>query len=96
MAQEMALKNSPSGRILFISSVAVLVYWTLSRTVDIYRFAVVGAIYEILWLFMLIALVGLPILSIVFLIKEGFNIKSLYLYTILIAVTSILVMVLVR
>lgn len=96
MAQEMAFKNSTSGKILFITSAAVLIYWTLSRTVDIYRFAVVGAIYEILWLFMLLSLIGLPILSILFLVKEGFNVRSLYLYTILLAVASVLVMVFVQ
>lgn len=88
-----AFKNSTTGKILFFTSVGVLIYWCLGQLVDIYYFAVVGAIYEIVWLFMLFALLVLPILSLIFWIKERFNVMSLYFYTILVVIINILLIV---
>ena len=51
---------------MLILSIAVFLYFFISRIVlsDVYEYAVVGAIYEILWLFMWILLILIPILSI--------------------------------
>jgi hypothetical protein len=86
-------KNSRLSKLLFLSSIIVFVYWSLSRIINVYRFAVVGAIYEILWLFMILLLFGLPVMALIFLIKEKFNFRSLYLYTIIIVAINILLMV---
>jgi hypothetical protein len=51
---------------------------------NVYHFILVGVIYEILWLPMLIMLFLLPVVSMVFLFKEKFNIRSLYLHSVLI------------
>jgi hypothetical protein len=86
-------RNTGISKILFILSISCLVFWFLGHTIDVYRFAVVGAIFEILWLMMLLGLFVLPIVSIVFLIKEKFHIRSLYLYCILINISTILMMI---
>ena len=97
MAPEpIAFKNSTTSKVLFFTSVGVLVYWCMGALTDVYHFAVVGAVYEILWIFMLIALFIVPIASLIFWIKERFNFRSLYLYAILIPVINILLLVSVR
>ena len=93
MEQETTIfKNSRLSKILFFLSIFVFAYWRIGHTINVYHFAVVGAIYEILWLFMLIGLFGLPIVALIFLIKEKFSFRSLYLYTIIIGGFNILLM----
>ena len=86
-------KNSRMSKILFILSIIIFAFWFVGKVIDVYQFAVVGAIFESLWLFMLLGLFLLPILSLIFLIKEKFNFRTLYLYTIIIAATNILLMI---
>ena len=93
MEQETTIfKNSRLSKILFVLSIFVFAYWSIGQIINVYHFAVVGAIYEILWLFMLIVLFGLPIVALIFLIKEKFSFRSLYLYTIIIGGFNILLM----
>jgi hypothetical protein len=93
MEQEITIfKNSRLSKILFVASIFVFAYWSIGRAINVYHLAVVGAIYEILWFFMLIGLFGLPIVALIFLVKEKFSFRSLYLYTIIIGGFDILLM----
>ena len=93
MEQETTIfKNSGLSKVLFILSFFILAYWSIGQSINIYHIAIIGAIYEIMWLFMLLALFGLPIIALIFLIKEKFSFRSLYLYTIIICVFTILLM----
>lgn len=87
-------KNSTKSRIFFLLSIYIFVYWFIAQTFNVYHFALTGAIFEILWLPTLGLLLFLPILSLIFWIKEKFNLKSFYFYTILLSVITILLMVL--
>jgi len=87
------IKNSGLSKILLVLSIIIFVFWFLGQNTDIYRFALIGAIFEFLWLFMLLALFVLPILSIIFLIKERFNFRSFYLYILIITATNIMLMI---
>jgi len=89
-------KNSTLSKTFFILSIVVFIFWISGQAIDVYRFAIVGTIYEFLWLLMLFILFVLPIISLILLIKGGFNLRSLYLYTIIIAVTNILLMILIK
>ena len=91
-----AFKNSSLSKIFFILSIVVLVFWSTGQIIDVYRYAAVGAIFEILWLFMLLMLFILPIIALVFLIKEKFSFKSLYLYTLTVTVINILLMIFIK
>lgn len=82
-------KNSIAGKVVFILSLFVSGFWWLVQFVDVYRFAVVGAIFELLWLPSVAMLYGLPVISLILLIKEKLNIRSLYIYSILIAAATI-------
>ncbi len=87
-------KNSKRSKIVVCLSIVVLLFWLLSRIINVYRFAFVGAVFEILWLPMLALLFIIPILSWVFFWKERFNRKSFYLYALLISIAAIIIVVL--
>jgi hypothetical protein len=86
-------KNSRTGKIVFILSIIASGFWWFGQVVNVYNIALVGAIFELLWLPMLAMLFTLPIISLIWLVKEKFNIKSLYIYSMLIIFTTILFMV---
>jgi hypothetical protein len=67
-------------------------YWMLGKVVHVNRFALLGAFFEILWLPALAMLFVIPIISIVLLLKEKTNIRSLYFYSFIIVVTTLLVL----
>jgi hypothetical protein len=50
-------------KLLLTISSSILLYWLLCNTIDVYKFAVLGVFYEILWLPMLILFIILPILN---------------------------------
>lgn len=82
-------KNSTLSKILFTLSIMIFVFWFVNYKIDIHNYALVGAIFDLLWLFMLIKLCIIPVLSFIHLIREKFNFRSLHLYTFIIAVTNI-------
>jgi len=86
-------ENSRTSKIVFILSIIVSGYWWLGQVINVYSFALVGAIFEILWLPVLAMLFVLPIISLILLIKENVNLRSLYIYSILIGVATILFMI---
>jgi hypothetical protein len=86
-------KHSSTSKIVFLLSIIVCGYWWLGKIINVYRLALVGAIFEILWLPTLALLFVLPIISLISLVKDKFTIKSLYIYSMLICITTILCMV---
>ena len=78
------INNKLMSIIVFILSILVSVFWCIGNLINIYQFAVVGAIFELLWLPMIAMFIVLPIISLVYLVKEKFTVKSFYLYSILI------------
>jgi hypothetical protein len=86
-------KNSKTSKIVFMLSIIVAGYWWLGQVINVYSVALVGAIFELLWLPTLALLFVLPIISLISLVKEKFTIKSLFIYSLLICVTTILCMV---
>lgn len=86
-------ENSKTSKIVLILSIIVAGFWWLGQVINVYHFAIVGAIFEILWLPVLGMLFLLPIFSLIMLVKEKFNVRSLYIYSILIGVATILFMI---
>jgi len=82
-------RNSRISKIVLILSIIVAGFWWLGNSINVYRFALVGAIFEILWLPALAMLFLLPIASLILLIKEKVNIRSLYIYSFLIGMATI-------
>ncbi len=85
-------KNSRTSKMVFLLSIIVSGYWWLGQVINVYSVALVGAIFEILWLPVLVMLFVLPIISMILLLKEKVNVRSLYVYSILLGVATILIM----
>jgi hypothetical protein len=83
-------QKTNAEKIVLLLSVFVAIFWCLGRVIDIYRSAIVGAVFEILWLPMIGMMFVLPIIAVFFLIKEKFSFRSLHLYSILILALTLL------
>jgi len=79
--------------VIFVLTIIVTIYWYLPLLISVYRFPLIGAIYEILWIFMLVALFALPVVSIIFWVKNKFDLRSSYFYSLIISIASILFLV---
>lgn len=85
-------KNTKTGKIIFILSICVLLFISFASLVDIYHFALVGALYEILWFPMIALIFILPVLSFIFWRKDKFRFRSVYPMVILIFMVIICLM----
>ncbi|WP_276359985.1 hypothetical protein [Daejeonella sp. H1SJ63] len=88
--QNSAFENPQRNRIVLILSILASLYWFIGKNTDVYHFAITGAIFELLWLPMLVLILLLPLLSILFLIQDKFNFRSMALYSILLLIPAIL------
>jgi hypothetical protein len=84
--------NSTLSKTLFILSIEVSLFFMIGNLVNVYRFALVGAIYEIVWLPNLALLFSLPLVSLYFLGKEKKKLHSLFFYSIVLLTISILIL----
>jgi hypothetical protein len=78
--------------ITFLSTVVVSLYWFLSQLINVYQIPLVGAIYELLWTGMLLALFGLPVFSFIQWAKTKFDLRSFYFYSFLLSAASALIL----
>ena len=69
--------------ILFLS-ILVSIFWVSTRFINAYKYALVGVVFEILWLPMILLIFCLPVISLYFLLKEKFSFKSAYFFAMLI------------
>lgn len=83
-------KTQQRKRIIFLSSLLVSAFWLSGRIGNVYRFPALGAIYELFWLPALALLVVLPVISFYYWSREKFSVRSLYLYSILLVVISLI------
>ena len=86
------LKNPNIDKIIFAFSAVVCAFWFLSQHMNVYRFAVVGAIFEFLYLPMLALLIVLPIISILLMVKEKFSLRSFSVYSFLLLLVTFLLL----
>ena len=83
-------KKFRRSKIVFIASLLTLVISFLAQMVNVYHFAFTGAVFEMLWLPLILLIFILPVISLFFWVTEKFQLKSLYLYSMLISVITIL------
>jgi len=95
-ATSIPFKNSKTSKVVFILSILSSGFWCFGQLLNVYRFTLVGVLYEILWLPALGILCLMPLFSLLFLVKEKGTIKSFYIYSIIISVATILSMVFVK
>ena len=85
--------RSKKSVITFVTTIVVSLYWFLSLLINVYSYPVVGAVYELLWIGMVIGLFGMPVFSFIYWAKTKFDLKSLYFYSFIISIISVLFMV---
>ena len=56
----------------------VLLFWFLSNTFDVYEYAIVGAVFEMVSLQMILLLLVIPIISMIFWAKSKWSLKTAY------------------
>ena len=86
------LKYPNIDKIVFAFSAVVCAFWYLGQHMNVYRFAVVGGIFEFLSLPMLALLIVLPVISILLMVKEKFSLKSFSVYSFLLLLVTYLLL----
>ncbi|HMU11245.1 MAG TPA: hypothetical protein PKC54_14635 [Ferruginibacter sp.] len=87
-----ASKTIGYGRIFWILSISVFLFCLLGRLINVYRFAFVGAVFELLWLPAILLLLVLPILVFIYWMKERCSLRSIHLYSLLVLAATILLL----
>lgn len=65
-------------KLLLVLSSSMLLYWLLSKTIDVYQITIIGVLYEIIWLPMLALFIVLPILNIYIIFKSKNSLMSYF------------------
>lgn len=78
--------HSSLGFAVLLLTCFTLAFWVTAYYTNVYRWAVGGAIFELLWLPMLMAVLALPVVSFLHWRKEKFRVPSLFLYALLVCV----------
>ena len=89
-----SLSNKKISVIVFVLSTLVTLFWLLGNLFDVYQYAVLGVIFEILWLPIIVLTFILPLAALYLFIKDKFNYRSLNLYSFLLIFVTVLVMIL--
>ena len=57
-------------KLILALSIVILTYWLLCKTIDVYKYAILGVLSEILWLPMVVLLFLLPIINLYAIFKN--------------------------
>jgi len=87
------LKLAKRDIVILGLTIIVSLYWLLSQLINVYQVGWLDAVYELLWVFMLIGLVALPVLSFIYWIKTKFSFRSLYFYSFILSVGTVLFLI---
>lgn len=69
------MENAITNKKLFVVfNILILSYWLLCKTIDVYKYTILGVLYEILWFPMIAMLFLLPIINtyVIFKNKKSF------------------------
>ncbi len=76
-------------KILLLTSIITFLIWVVGQNSDVYRYALVGVIFEILWLPMLAIILVIPLVSFYNWYKDKFKTTSRFLYLLLWSIFSV-------
>jgi hypothetical protein len=77
-------------KIILLFNVIVLTFCIVSQNVNVYRYAIIGAIFELLWLPIMVITILIPFASIYYWYNDKFKVTSQFFYLLLLYVLSIL------
>ena len=89
-----SFKNSKTNVIILLASIFTATVWLIGTHINVYQNAFLGAIFELLWLPIILLLIVIPITAIYFLAKDKFNFKSYNYYALALLLLAILITVL--
>ncbi len=72
-------------------SIFAAIYWVTGNLINVYSSSFTGAVFEILWLPMLLLLFLLPLASAFYWYKSRFKLNSVYFFSLLISVASVVI-----
>lgn len=75
-------------KIIFCLSLVNFLYWLMPQYFNVYKFAVIGAIFEFLWAAMIILLIALPVAALIYWTKNKFSLRSLYGYSLILSIAT--------
>nr|WP_298000831.1 hypothetical protein [uncultured Flavobacterium sp.] len=71
-------QNNKAATAILIVSCFILLYWNFAHNIDVYKYAVVGALYEMSALLVLAATYILPLFIIILILISKFNLNKKY------------------
>ncbi len=88
-----SFKNSRKNQVLFILSILTILFWLAAKSLNVYNFAFIGALFELLWLPMIISVFIGPVFSIILFVKDKYNPGSLALYAAVLQIVALYILV---
>ena len=85
--------NTSTSRLLLLLSLFTLVFAAVTTFFDVYKYAVAGAVYEMLWLPFLLSIPLIIIFASIKMFKEKFSLQSNAFLAIIVVCLSVLIMV---
>jgi hypothetical protein len=89
-------KDRKAGNWLWISFAVCTTYFLVSINLNVYSIAVLGAVYEIIWLPVILLIFTMPLISFVFWARNKFSLKSGFLLLFVLSLTLLTVSILAR
>ena len=80
------------AKIIFILSLLVSFFWITAKAFNVYHHKIAGAVFEILWLPMVMLMFVLPVVSVVYWSQKKFTGNSLYPWSLLAIALSVILM----
>ena len=87
-----SFKNSALNKALFSVSIMTILYWWTAKSLNVYKYAFLGAIFELLWLVMIAAVFIGPVFSILLFLRDRYNPRSLVLYSFLCQIVALCIL----
>lgn len=88
-----SFKNSSNNKVLIILSIITAIYWQAGNFLNIYSIAFFGAVFELLWLPMIISIFIGPVISIILFVKDKYNLRSLALYSAILLLITFFILI---
>lgn len=82
-------ENKRFGNLTLFVSVLLFLYWNLVQNIDVYRYVVVGALFEMTSIISVVAIFLAPILLLILICVNKFNVLKQYYFAL--AIFSILI-----
>ncbi len=88
-----SFKNSGINKVLFILSIVTILYWLTAKSSNVYNNAFIGAVFELLWLPMIVSVFIGPVFSIILFVKDKYNPGSLAIYATVLQVVALYILI---